>query len=729
MKGDISLGAIKREMMADFSYGGKLKIEKGPVLDIKEDNHRGIDFLSKVAMCRNRTLENEYGNIEIQFFYDALMRITKKLRNGLVLVISSANPWVEACILAAGDETTTVHGILQYGARHINHKQVIQYTPGSFRSKFMKRTLPQFDAIVSYGVIAQVGLGVLPNDPLNPWADLQSIARAWCVAKPGAQLLIGVPGPDTVSWLSGSRPAMYASAVEEGKIVVLSNRVYGNLSYSHLLSNWKQVWRAKYGLQHMMQLEKVEANVSSALNNDPCNNFTFVREFCSNTASPIWAVRGSNRYFTPFNEKDLKATVHLWQKKRIESVPLKEKKFSRQDFTGCFIERNADTIPSQPENQLSKVNKKIDFIEIYRSNIEFQNKRILAIYPLRYHGMADQLLGIAGAFAIALLTGREFQICVPSGMRTLQEVFESPLPNLFRSKEEPWIEEILSSASYVPKILDDVRVNFNDSVLDSGQYSLIYAHNRPSYLQSPFLFNSIYNNHSVATVFLMGNRGPSSFFEYNHLKVLLAKTKLSPSNIFGSIISFLFYPKPEIFNGLEKVALALKNNRMVNIIIQVRTGDSTLMYNKTAPPYDQFVDFFKCAESIEKFSSKATKWFFFTDSVRLRKEAVEKIGNDKLYTTTDMEIEHSASTEVSKEGFQRSAAEWWLMGQGDYFVLSQYSGFGKTAAMRKIRSSPQNIYLLSSEQSSQRVNSLKKGLCNQYSYSSIEKLKKSWSGI
>jgi hypothetical protein len=43
------------------------------------------------------------------------------------------------------------------------------------------------------------------GDPFNPWGDLMSIARAWCITKPGGSLIIGIPfEPDqgeTIVWV------------------------------------------------------------------------------------------------------------------------------------------------------------------------------------------------------------------------------------------------------------------------------------------------------------------------------------------------------------------------------------------------------------------------------------------------------------------------------------------------------------------------------------------------
>ncbi len=64
--------------------------------------------------------------------------------------------------------------------------------------QFLKGTLPKFDAMVSFSSLEHAGLGAY-GEALNPWADLITMARAWCVLKPKARALVGVPtGPDRI---------------------------------------------------------------------------------------------------------------------------------------------------------------------------------------------------------------------------------------------------------------------------------------------------------------------------------------------------------------------------------------------------------------------------------------------------------------------------------------------------------------------------------------------------
>ncbi|KAJ1487113.1 hypothetical protein T484DRAFT_1787720 [Baffinella frigidus] len=50
--------------------------------------------------------------------------------------------------------------------------------PAEAREAFANGTMPSFDAVVSFSSVEHTGLGRY-GDALNPWGDLQTIARAW----------------------------------------------------------------------------------------------------------------------------------------------------------------------------------------------------------------------------------------------------------------------------------------------------------------------------------------------------------------------------------------------------------------------------------------------------------------------------------------------------------------------------------------------------------------------
>ena len=66
-------------------------------------------------------------------------------------------------------------------------------TPEQLRRSVIEGKSTEFDAMVTFSSLEHSGLGRY-GDPLNPWGDLIAMAQAWCLLKPGARALVGVPG-------------------------------------------------------------------------------------------------------------------------------------------------------------------------------------------------------------------------------------------------------------------------------------------------------------------------------------------------------------------------------------------------------------------------------------------------------------------------------------------------------------------------------------------------------
>ena len=117
------------------------------------------------------------------------------LKGKSVLVIGSELPWLETTCLYLGAAKVTT---LEYGKIESLHPQIHTLTPEDFRMKVMNNTLELFDGILSHSSLEHPGLGRY-GDALNPWADLLSVARSYCVTKDDGFLVLGLPtGNDTV---------------------------------------------------------------------------------------------------------------------------------------------------------------------------------------------------------------------------------------------------------------------------------------------------------------------------------------------------------------------------------------------------------------------------------------------------------------------------------------------------------------------------------------------------
>ena len=100
--------------------------------------------------------------------------------------------------------------------------------PLEFRRNFLENKLGKFDAVVTFSSVEHSGLGRF-GDMLNPWGDIITIARAWCVTKDGGYLTIGVP---------------YANE----SIEFNAGRHYGKIRYPYLTTNWRQHYQGS-GIQ------------------------------------------------------------------------------------------------------------------------------------------------------------------------------------------------------------------------------------------------------------------------------------------------------------------------------------------------------------------------------------------------------------------------------------------------------------------------------------------------
>jgi len=185
--------------------------------------------------CLQGTLTGTYGLDFTKRVFTNLLQVPN-INGARVLVIGSENPWLESCVIAAGAKNVVT---LEYGAIISKHPKITAITPQTARDLFIGGKLGLFDVIASYSSVEHSGLGRY-GDALNPWGDLQTIARAYCVTKPGGYMLLAVE--DDVSY-----DVIYFNA----------HRVYGPVMYMHLTSNWEQISRGPKELQSIFIFKKI----------------------------------------------------------------------------------------------------------------------------------------------------------------------------------------------------------------------------------------------------------------------------------------------------------------------------------------------------------------------------------------------------------------------------------------------------------------------------------------
>ena len=208
-----------------YSLGGTIRVHNWKRFvnvylggDAQDRNTWDEQLLNDVInQVESGTHQGTYGEEETNRVRNHL-RNSGKVKDNRVLVIGSERPWLEAiCLLLGAKEVVT----LEYGKIISNHPRLKTMTPSEFRMQYLNGTLGLFDTIVSFSSLEHSGLGRY-GDTLNPWGDLLSVARAWCVTKPGGTLALGLPtGLDYVT--------------------VNAHRVYGKVRWPLVAANWVQV--------------------------------------------------------------------------------------------------------------------------------------------------------------------------------------------------------------------------------------------------------------------------------------------------------------------------------------------------------------------------------------------------------------------------------------------------------------------------------------------------------
>mmetsp|Transcript_18459 Transcript_18459/g.26590 ORF Transcript_18459/g.26590 Transcript_18459/m.26590 type:complete len:329 (+) Transcript_18459:35-1021(+) len=119
------------------------------------------------------------------------------INDKVCLVIGSESPWAEAALL----NLKAKHVItIEYMEIKTDYPKLTTYHPSTVAELNIKNLWEPVDLIFSFSSLEHDGLGRY-GDPLNPFGDLESVARARCLLKPRGILMLGVPmAPDTVLW-------------------------------------------------------------------------------------------------------------------------------------------------------------------------------------------------------------------------------------------------------------------------------------------------------------------------------------------------------------------------------------------------------------------------------------------------------------------------------------------------------------------------------------------------
>ena len=207
-----------------YSYQGRVTVRDFYFNDAEQPSDQTVwtvNLINKYRMmARNGRPYSTYGSKDgLNVFRHLRDHMLDEVRGGNVLVIGSQTPWIEAMLIELGAAKVTT---VDYTPIENHHPQIETLTPEELSRRFLSTPDFSFDGIVTFSSVEHSGLGRY-GDALNPWGDLITMSKAWCLTKPGGKLLIGVPtGYDSI----------YFNA----------HRLYGPIQYSHLFANWNVVY-------------------------------------------------------------------------------------------------------------------------------------------------------------------------------------------------------------------------------------------------------------------------------------------------------------------------------------------------------------------------------------------------------------------------------------------------------------------------------------------------------
>ena len=103
-------------------------------------------------------------------------------------MIGSESPWMETILLEKGAAKIIT---LEYANITVEHPNITIMSPQQLKILYNEQKGPVFDAVVSFSSLEHSGLGRY-GEALNPWGDLITMAKTWCLTKMGGKFLIGM---------------------------------------------------------------------------------------------------------------------------------------------------------------------------------------------------------------------------------------------------------------------------------------------------------------------------------------------------------------------------------------------------------------------------------------------------------------------------------------------------------------------------------------------------------
>lgn len=187
------------DLVESYSIGDRIPILDFYIFDQKQHYNGGGGYNWDIQKIENLVAQPDCDCGQYQrSVCDATIRKYIHFISGKTgIVVGSETPWAEAALLKHNASSVTT---IEYMPINTNHPKLKTYHPSKVLDLYLSHSWEEHDFAFIYSSVEHDGLGRY-GDPLNPFADLESIARARCLLKHGGVLFLGFPtGADAVAW-------------------------------------------------------------------------------------------------------------------------------------------------------------------------------------------------------------------------------------------------------------------------------------------------------------------------------------------------------------------------------------------------------------------------------------------------------------------------------------------------------------------------------------------------
>jgi hypothetical protein len=184
---------IPDHLLSNFTLNYSISVDYDAHQFRATDTYPANWTVSLISALQGKVRAREaFGSYRNKDIYPALDKYASlAIRDKKCAVIGTEMPWIEAALLEYNASRVVT---IEYATIYSTVPRLFTITPEVFAQEQEtggdQRQL--FDSIWSYSSIEHDGLGRY-RDPLNPYGDLQTMAKLTCILRPGGFLFLSVP--------------------------------------------------------------------------------------------------------------------------------------------------------------------------------------------------------------------------------------------------------------------------------------------------------------------------------------------------------------------------------------------------------------------------------------------------------------------------------------------------------------------------------------------------------